>query len=102
MPGVSIAHLTNPCNSFLIIFIAKAIGLSDEKKVAPSWKKVFTKTKYRDGHVYGLVGWPEDLPYPKTNRKGKVDHDIEGLSTDDAKRVLKGFRDGVIDFKRLN
>ncbi|KAK4512350.1 Chitinase 4 [Mucor velutinosus] len=81
---------------------SKAIGLSDEKKVAPSWKKVFTKTKYRDGHVYGLVGWPEDLPYPKTNRKGKVDHDIEGLSTDDAKRVLKGFRDGVIDFKRLN
>ncbi|GAN05556.1 hypothetical protein MAM1_0095c05027 [Mucor ambiguus] len=74
---------------------SKAIGLPDDKKVAPSWKKVFTKTKYRDGHAYGLVGWPEDLPYPKTNRKGKFDFEIEGLHTDDIERVWKGFCGGA-------
>ena len=85
-----------------MIYIAKAYGLTDEKKVAPSWKKVFTKKKCRDGHVYGLVGWPEDLPYPQSIRRGKVSFDIDSLTTSDAERVLKGFRDGVIDFERLD
>ncbi|KAL9536481.1 hypothetical protein MBANPS3_012620, partial [Mucor bainieri] len=79
---------------------SSVLGLEDPNKLNPSWKKIFEKTKYKGGHVYEIVGWPDDIALPKSKRNGKLEYAIDGLTTADAKRVLEGFRKGDIKFEK--